>query len=225
MRNDFLTIPGTNYEINSQLICRNKKTGYVLKKHRDKNGSPYYSIRKVNQKIFCRSPKFFRRAAKAAADVHSTFVPIYSLDNKYEINRAGVVRNVATKLVLKTKANGKCVSIQLSAHKYISRAIADLLWEAHGKIIERRFRPCPCFAESNSGKKFFDNLTQCAHFLAPKVFLAVRTIKNYLCRRNIFIGEWKITYLTSAPPSPRLEVHELNREARRMKKLDEELGL
>lgn len=225
MRNDFLTIPGTNYEINSQLICRNKKTGYVLKKHRDKNGSPYYSIRDVNQKIFCRSPKFFRRAAKAAADVYSTFVPIYSLNNKYEINRAGVVRNVATKLVLKTKANGKCVSIQLNAHKYISRAIADLLWETHGKIIKRRFRPCPCSAESKSGKRFFDNLTQCAHFLAPKVFYAVGTVKAYLCRRDPFIGEWKITYLMSAPPSPRLEVHGLNREARCMKKLDEELGL
>ena len=225
MRNDFLTIPGTNYEINSQLICRNKKTGYVLKKHRDKNGSPYYSIRKVNQKIFCRSPKFFRRAAKAAADVHSTFVPIYSLDNKYEINRAGVVRNVATKLVLKTKANDKCVSIQLSAHKYISRAIADLLWEAHGKIIERRFRPCPCSAESNSEKKFFDNLTQCAHFLAPKVFFAVSTIKNYLCRRDIFIGEWKITYLESDPTEIKSATKENNHVARRMKKLDEELGL
>lgn len=164
-------------------------------------------------------------AAKAAADVYSTFVPIYSLNNKYEINRAGVVRNVATKLVLKTKANGKCVSIQLNAHKYISRAIADLLWETHGKIIKRRFRPCPCSAESKSGKRFFDNLTQCAHFLAPKVFYAVGTVKDYLCRRDPFIGEWKITYLMSAPPSPRLEVHGLNREARCMKKLDEELGL
>ena len=224
MRNDFLTIPGTNYEINSQLICRNKKTGYVLKKHRDKTGSPYYSIRKVNQKMFCRSPKFLRRIAKAAAE-KSTFEPIYSLDCKYEINKQGVVRNVATKLVLKTKANGKCVSIQLSAHKYISRAIADLLWEAHGKIIKRRFRPCPCSAESNAGKFFFDNLTLCAHFLAPKVFYAVGTVKDYLCRRDPFIGEWKITYLTSAPPSPRLEVHGLNCEAHRMKKLDEELGL
>ena len=225
MRNDFLTIPGTNYEINSQLICRNKKTGYVLKKHRDKNGSPYYSIRKTNQKMFCRSPKFFRRVAKSAAEKHSSFEPIYSLDGKYEINRAGVVRNVATKLVLKTKANGKCVSIQLSAHKYISRAIADLLWETHGKIIKWRFRPCPCSAESNAGKFFFDNLTLCACFLSPKVFLAVSTIKNYLCRRNSIVGGWKITYLKATPANPQLEVNGLNREARRMKKLDEELGL
>jgi len=224
MRNNFLTIPGTNYEINSELICRNKKTGYVLKKQLDKNKSFYYSLRRLDQTLFCRSPKFLRRIAKAAAE-KSTFEPIYSLDCKYEINKQGVVRNVATKFVLKTKANGKCVSIQLSAHKYISRAIADLLWEAHGKIIKRRFRPCPCSAESKSGKKFFDNLAQCARFLSPKVFLAVSTIKNYLCCRNSTVGGWKITYLKATPASPQLEAHGLNCEARRMKKLDKELGL
>jgi len=196
----------------------------VLKKQLDKNKSFYYSLRRLDQTLFCRSPKFLRRIAKAAAE-KSTFEPIYSLDCKYEINKQGVVRNVATKLVLKTKANGKCVSIQLGTHKYISRAIADLLWEAHGKIIKRRFRPCPCSAESNAGKFLFDNLTACARFLAPKVFLSFTTLKNYLGRRDASIGEWEITYLTSAPPSPRLEVHGLNREARRMKKLDKELGL
>ena len=193
------TIPDApNYEINSKLICRNKKTGYVLKKHKDKNGHPYYSL-STGKKHITRSPKYFFRRAKAAAQV-DTYEPIPSLDNKYEIDRRGHVRNVKTKLPIKAKCGGKCFCFQMSAREYVSRSLSDLLWEVHGKIIPRRFRPCPVFCEKYTGKFFFDNLRACARFLAPKIYLSWRTLANdYLANRRTEIQGWHITYLDKDP--------------------------
>lgn len=222
MRNDFLTIPGTNYEINSELVCRNKKTGRLLTAYKDKNKTWTFNLF-VDGKTKSRSAKSWRRVAKAAT-MPDTFIPIPSLNGRYEINYVGTVRNVKTKVILKPYSRCRSILFNIDKKKFI-RAIADLLWEAHGKIIKRRFRPCPCSAESKSGKNFFDNLTQCAHFLAPKVFYAVGTVKDYLYRRDTFIGEWKITYLESDPTEIKSVSKENERVARRMKKLDEELGL
>ena len=55
-----------------------------------------------------------------------TFEPIPSLNNQYEINSCGVVRNAMTKHILQTNVNvkidGRCVS----------RSTNQLLWEVHG---------------------------------------------------------------------------------------------
>lgn len=169
MRNDFLTIPDApNYEINSELICRNKKYGRLMTAYKDKCGTRTFGL-SINGKIKSRSAKSWRRIAKAAAAMPDTFIPIPSLNGRYEINHIGTVRNAKTKTIIKPYSRCRSIPLCIGKKKFV-RAIADLLWEAHGKIIKRRFRPCPCSAESKSGKKFFDNLTQCARFLAPKVF-------------------------------------------------------
>ena len=200
MREDFLPIPAApNYEINSQLICRNRKTGYILKKILGKHDSPYYGVRDADGKAFCRSPKFLRRHAVAAANDHSTYVPIPSFNYRYEINRVGHVRNVKTKQMIKPKANGKCICVQMGKGNNICRAVADLLWEVHGQIIKRRFQPCPCSAENSCGKYFFKTLKDCARFLAPKIFYTVAYLANKLNKRSPTIGEWKITYLEQNP--------------------------
>ena len=174
---------------------RNKKTGYYLKLHFGKNGSPYFSIRKTDHSIFCRSPKFFRRIAVAAAHKNS-FAIIPSLGGRYEINKYGTtVRNVKTKAVLKPRRSGKAYCFQIGRGKFFSRATADLLWEAHGIIIPRRFRPQPVIIESVHGKFFFANCRACARWLAPKVFLAVGSICNtYFSKRRTQLGDWKISY-------------------------------
>ena len=194
MKEDFLPIPDApNYEINSQLVCRNKKTGQILKPYMERyNETLCYSVRRANGRAFHRTPEFFRRVAEAAA-TDSTFEPIPSLDCRYEINNRGKVRNAKTKQIIQTKRNGKCVPVRAGG-KYIMRSIADLLWEVHGQFIKRRFRPVPCSCENQHGKFFFTNLRDCARFLAPKVFYSVRWINCRLVRREPIIEGWKITY-------------------------------
>lgn len=225
MLENFLTIPAApKYEINSQFICRNRKTKKVLKLFRQSNGSPYYSLRIDNNKIFKRSPEMLRRLAKAAADP-GTFEPIPSLDYRYEINKQGKVRNTVTKKVLTPKLGGKLYCFQIGGKgNYFSRATSDLLWEVHGKIIERRFRPCPCSAEKADGKFFFPHMKACARFLAPKVFFCFSWVYKLLNRREPIIEGWKITYLEDKPEVGNAYLHSLGREAQRLKKLDKELG-
>ena len=220
MIENFLTIPAApNYEINRRLVCRNKKTGYVLKRHKDKNGSDYYSVRTPAGKIYCRSPKFLWRVAKVAAK-EDTFEPIPSLGYRYEINTYGAVRNARTKQILKTKRNGKCISLQIGTGKYFCRAIADLLWEVHGQIIKRRFRPQPCSAENSHGKYFFRTMKDCAHFLAPKLFLSVGVVNTRLNKRIESIGDWKITYLDEFPAEVEWNSRGLSGLAHRQAKLE-----
>ena len=197
MKDDWLTIPDApNYEINSQLICRNKKSGYILKPQKDKHGNPYYSTRTIDKKIYCRSPKLLYRCAKAAS-VKEKYIPIPSLNNRYEINSSGSVRNVRTKQILKKCGEGKCVKVRPTCNgKSITICVADLLWEVHGIIKKRKFRPVPVSCENENGKFFFDNLRDCARFLAPKIYLSWRSIANgYLNKRKGEFHGWKITYL------------------------------
>ena len=197
MRENFLPIPDApNYEINSKLVCRNIMTKHLLKLQTPKNKAPYYSLRVTGKKTCIkRSPKLLRRQAVAAASPH-TFEPIPSTGGKYEINIRGVVRNAKSKQILKTKSKGACVSLQLDAKKSISRSIKDLLWEVHGIIKPRRFRPRPCSARhSDYGYFTFDNMKDCARFLAPKVFLVVRSIYSHLIKHEQNVFGWSIKYL------------------------------
>ncbi|MBQ3337532.1 MAG: hypothetical protein IJG80_09030 [Selenomonadaceae bacterium] len=222
MKDDFLTIPGTNYEINSKLICRNKKTGHILKSYMDKCGARCFNLL-VDGKPKSRSAEYWRRFAVDAVTSH-TFMPIPSLGGRYEINLTGVVRNARTKKIIKPYPNKWVVQLCMGRGKKNTRAIRNLLWEVHGKIIKRRFQPCPCSAENNTGKFFFENLACCARFLAPKVFYTVDTVRVYLYRRDPAIGEWKITYL-----KPEYDVKWNSRrlawEAIYFQRRDKELGL
>ena len=197
MKNDFLTIPDTpNYEINSQLICSNKFSKQTLTLQSRPNKAPYYSLRNKFTTKFTikRSPKLLRKQAVAAAKP-DTFKPIPSTGGKYEISPRGVVRNSHSKHILKRRGHGHCVALRLGNGSYVNRAIKDLLWEVHGIILTRRFRPQPCSAENQHGKFFFPNMKACARFLAPKLFFAVSTVENHLHRRDKIIGEWSINYL------------------------------
>lgn len=196
MRENFLTIPvAPNYEINSQLICRVKATGQVLKLQIDYKNFRHYSLRRPDKRgTIKRSPKTLRRLAVEAANPKKNFSPIPSLGYRYEINSRGVVRNAKTKQVLKRKGHGKSVEVHSGERKYITRAIADLLWEAHGIIKKRRFRPVPCSAENHCGKFFFPNLKACARFLAPKVHFTVSWVHQNLTRRAASFCGWKFSY-------------------------------
>lgn len=194
MKNDWLTIPDApNYEINSQLICRNKKTGYILKKHLDKRKKFYYSVRKADHKVFCRSPEFLRRTAEAAVG-DKTFEPIPSLGRRYEINERGIVRNASTKKILALKGHGKCVGVHVGNRKFINRCVADLLWEVHGIILQRRFRPQPVIIENAHGKFFFPTLKDAARHIAKNNPHPLHNIYQKFLDRKTQLDEWKISY-------------------------------
>lgn len=196
MKDDFLTIPTAPiYEINSQLICRNKITGKILKPRvRSKRTHYYYNIYLGNPKhAVTRSARTLRANDLAAVTV-SSFEPILSLNGKYEINNRGVVRNSRTKHIVKPQRrsvglfNDKNVRIRIS--------VAELLWEVHGhKIPSYSSKPIHCTLENKHGKHFFKSLKDAARFLAPKVYLTFNTVCDYLCKRKSTIYGWKISYL------------------------------
>lgn len=226
VRENFLPIPDTpNYEINSQLIMRNRKTKQILSLFSDYKNFKYYSLRvSWRSGTVKRSPKTFRRQAVAATK-KETFAPIPSLGGRYEINKQGVVRNTATKKNLKRKGHGKCVEVHAGQRIFIMRCVADLLWEVHGIIPKRRYRPQPCSIENAQGKISFPNLRACARFLAQKMYYAVHTVERWLCARLERIADWKISY----PPREVYEVDwnasALTTIAKRQAKLDKEVGL
>ena len=193
MLENFLTIPDApKYEINSQLICRNKRTGKILKVYYTAGNKPYYFLYLEGNKSTHRRAKTLRRIAVAAVTL-DTFAPIPSLGGRYEINRRGKVRNAKTKRILKLQ-NGREYRLVIDG-KLIWRSVSNLLWEVHGKIPERLCTRVPCIAENATQKISFPNMSACAGFLAPKVFLGFNTVNCYLNRRKPTIYGWKITYL------------------------------
>lgn len=225
MRNNFLPIPDApNYEINSQLICRNRRTKEILGINIDYKKFQYYSLRTHWRKgTVKRSPETFRAQAEAATK-NGKFEPIGSLNGQYEIDEKGTIRNAVTKRIIKTTRNGKIVNLRCNG-VYASRAVADLLWEAHGIIVERRYRPQPCFIENAHGKIFFPYLRACARYLAPKIFYAVSTIAHWLGDRREQIGEWKISYPPREVHAVKWDGRLLTKIAKQQARLYKELGL
>ena len=117
-----------------------------------------------------------------------TFLPIPSLNNLYEINSRGIVRNANSKQILQP--------LFCFAKLKTSRTVASLLWEVYGiKPKVRNSRPVSVSCKDHCGKKyFFNSLKSCAKFLSPKTKYPVKTLEDYLSDRKSEIGEWKIFY-------------------------------
>lgn len=117
-----------------------------------------------------------------------TFEPIPSLNNLYEINRRGVVRNAKTKRELQP--------FIVFANPKTARTIASLLWEVHGiKPKGQNTRPISVSCTDQKGKTYnFDSCKECARFLAPKTHFPIKTLEDYMTKRKTEIGEWEIGY-------------------------------
>lgn len=188
IKEDFLTIPDApDYEINSKLVVRNKKTGRCLTPLII-YGNKYYSIFKVKGS---RNAVTLRRQAVAATEVNTTFESIPSLNDRYEINCFGTVRNVRSKKILKPW-NG---AITFRDHgQTIHRRVTDLLWEVHGKIPSKIRKPISCTVADARGKKFFPHLKAAAAFIAKNYPRSINTVLHYLHQRRAEIYDWQITY-------------------------------
>ena len=188
MRENFLTIPDApDYEINSDLVVRNKKTGRCLKPI-IKDGNAYYRLNLGGGKF--RTAKTFRRQAVNAVG-NSIFEPIPSTGGRYEINNAGIVRNAHTKK--KLKPHKKSVRFFDGHNQYFYASINSLLWEVFGRIPKNKAK-ISCTVENAHGKHFFPNMAAAAKFLSPKIYLTFGTLKTYFYRRVPKIYDWQITY-------------------------------
>lgn len=222
MRENFLTIPDApRYEINSDLICRVKATGQILTLQIDYKNFCYYSLRRPD-KLWCikRSPKTLRRQAVEAAKLQKQFLPIPSTGGRYEISLKGVVRNARLKQILKRKGKGKCIELWFSGRKSIMRCVADLLWEVHGIIKKRRFRPVRVSVENRHGKFFFQNMKSCARFLVDKIRYSFSKIYRLIFTRKPVVGDWTVTYLDEQFADVNWKSYVLSGLARRQAKLE-----
>lgn len=216
----WLTIPDApNYEINGNLVVRNKRTGKILKLCVVPHRRTYYSLRPPGWKhTLKRSPETLRRQAIEAARPKKSFPLIPSLGGRYEIDNRGIVRNSLTKKILKIQRG--CIYVFDNCGKFIVRSVNDLLWEVHGIIKKRRSRIIPCYAENKHGKYSFPSAKACARFLAPKLYYSVGRVASFLYKRTKTLGEWTITYLNQNPTEVKWDICGLGALARRQQKLE-----
>lgn len=196
LKNDFLTIPDApDYEINSELILRNKSTGKILKPQ-VKKGVPYYFVR-TDKKPLYRTANSFRRQAVAAANPYdsSRWLPVPSLGGKYELNNRGLLRNSVTKRILTKIVHNRFIGFHIrSDDKKSFVTLKNLMWEVYGVVPQSLNSPVSCSVFKNGVFKKFDSLRDCAVFLAGFIYLSSETIENYLGKRCTEFYGWKIKY-------------------------------
>ncbi len=191
MKDNFLTIPDfPNYEINSELLVRNKKTGKFLKPVL-RRGNLFVGLHNgIHCKRVSRSLKYCRVLALAAT-AKTIFYPVPSLGGKYEISKSGVLRNAALKYALKLdKTNAYCVTID-KKNKRISRN--TLLNEVFGT---NKGRPrVQIVLNKNDCRIYFETASAAARFLSKIVFLGESRLRYLFTNRKTFIKGWKVNYL------------------------------
>lgn len=199
MKEDFLTIPDLpDYEINSALQVRNKKTRRIMKPRCDSRCKSKYLFvaMKVEGRWTAREVKALRIKA-LEAHYGSKFMPIPSFQGKYEITKQGQVRNAKTKRILKVKqGTGKNISFYIGGVS-ITRSITSLLWETFGIINRKKSRMrVPIIITKGNQRLYFDSEMDVARYLAPKVFLSIPGIYRYFRLRKAEIYGWQINYQT-----------------------------
>lgn len=229
MKDDFLPIPDApNYEINSELICRNTKTDYIMTPFQPKHYKNFVyrldCLENRRRKQILRTAKTLRAQAVAAV-TYSTFEPIPSLGSRYEVNQRGTIRNTNTKKILKRKKYN-LVTVDNNVGVSITRNFNTYLWEVLGYYRKPKWQRVKCSAENDFGKHFFDSLTDCANFLAPKIYFTADSIRShFLVRRRTEVHGWKITYYEEDPSVDNWNRQALGFEALRMQKLGKERGI
>ena len=193
MKNNFLPIPGfLNYEINSELVVRDKTSGRILKTYCYEAGYSFVYLYKGDSR-FTRNPKKLRKIAVSADRwANSEFFPVPSLGGKYEINRLGVLRISKSKYPVDCLEGQKSFTIYLNGKKS-TIARNTLLNEVFGTQLG--FRRVQLFLSKGNRRYHFDTAADAARFLAPIVNLVPRTIVVYFRRRLTIIHGWRVNYV------------------------------
>lgn len=142
------------------------------------------------------------------------WLPIPSLDGKYEINEDAQIRNAATQQILRPFKQG-CrfrVSLQIDKKK-VNRSVRKLYLEAYGFLPKhiyydkKRYRfsdraifePIPTRIENGIEQYRFRSLRQTAYFLETRLFLSHLTLQCYFSQRIKWCYGWKIEYFCHNP--------------------------
>ena len=192
IKEDFLIIPDApNYEINSQLLVRNKKTGRILKP-RQKQLRIIVAFQAANGKRQSRDIQSLRNQAISAVKTDVWF-SVPSLGNLYEINKKGQLRNARTKRNLKINRD-KNFLVWFN-NKTLRVTLKSLMWEVFGKFT-KSYRPpyIPVIIAKGAIRRRFTSLRSTSKFLSSIIYLSDVHIRKLLSKRIAEIDGWKITY-------------------------------
>lgn len=193
--NDWLTIPDApNYEINSALQVRNKKTGKLLKpQNHALSREIFYRPFGAEKQLF-KTAVMFRRQAEAAVSTQEWY-PVPSLDNLYEFNQQNLLRNSLTKRQLTRLKNQNAYCVWRNGHR-LTVNIASLRWEIFGELPSRESKILrPIIISKNKTTLYYNNHKSAAKTIAVTSCYAVGTIANLLVARQPEIFGWHINYL------------------------------
>ena len=199
-KDDFFTIPcAPNYEINGRFKVRNKKTGRFLHTYKstDKKKRRKYRVATImrNHKPITRSLKGLYAQAVSAASPEK-FYPINSLDNLYETDFWGNVRNARTKKFLKPALSSGRVFYHVKANgKNLMRSKDEVLLELFDVAYSPKWRKIPVQLSKERQAWRFNSITEAAKFLAPRVFFSADYLRCILGRRQPEVFGYKVAYL------------------------------
>lgn len=199
-KKSFITIPDApNYEINGYFKIRNKKTGRFVKgrsKHNaNERGSVLITDINKRQRSF-GVIKLYRRAVAAAFNEDGEWALIGIVNNLYEMNLDGVVRNVETKKILKPQEGrgGKYYNLRFGG-KTTRVCLKRLFNSAFDMEYKLRPQKIPVLVRKDGLVYYFETIRAASQFLASKVFYIPHSIGRLMGRREKNIYGYEITYL------------------------------
>ena len=196
-KSEFLTIPDApNYEINGYFKVRNKKTGRILSNKKRVDRPTVVTTLWLDGKQVKRDVRAFYHQAVMAAIMPDGWYPVPSLQNLYEVNSAGKLRNTATKKILKPKLDGGCLYYVVSInYKSINKMVGALLAEVFDVPFKRKTKPVPVMLSKDGQAYYFKSITAGAKFLQGKVFFCADLIRKTMNRRCAEVYGWQVKYL------------------------------
>ncbi len=190
----FYPIPSleNKYEINKKGVVRNAKTKHILKPVSRSGKQFIFSLngKQVSRNVEVLIAELF--------DKEGNYLPIPSLNGKYEINKYGIVRNSKTKKRLspfKRGGESLVVSVKING-KDTHRSIPQLLWEVHGALPKKVWFLPPVAVTIQKGVEHysFESIKKCAKFLSAKEYYSFSWVCHQLFKRKENIYGWKIFY-------------------------------
>lgn len=181
------------YEMCRAGLVRNAKTKQILKPLRSKKTVIVFQLRFKGRSVQVHQTALLAEVFNYGG---KGYLPIPSLDCKYEINKRGKVRNIKTKeflkphyfnraLIIKTTFNGKAYAV----------SVQQLLWEVFGVEPKRsHIIPVSATVKKDGAAYCFNSLYAAAKFLSPRVFTGVSAVRQHLSKRKKFIDGWQIIY-------------------------------
>ncbi len=125
------------------------------------------------------------------------YLPIPSVDYRYEISKGGKIRNALTKkLITNRELRGKsvCVCFRVNGTR-VRKTLAGLIWEVHGIEPKRKFPAAKTVYVSKDGdNRCFTSYRQCVLFLMTRIPRGKTWLFRRLQQRQAEICGWKIFY-------------------------------